>query len=55
MKHKNDTFFNQVVAACKAKNWRDVMTFQKNWNNDIIAQFYATLYVNEHGNTMKLH
>jgi hypothetical protein len=25
MEHKNDTFFNQVVAACKAKNLRDVM------------------------------
>jgi hypothetical protein len=23
------------------------MAFQKNWNNEIIAQFYATLYVEE--------
>jgi hypothetical protein len=28
---------------------RDVMAFQKNWNNEIIAQFYATLYVEEWG------
>jgi hypothetical protein len=55
MEHKNDTFFNQVVVAFKAKNLRDVMAFQKHWNNEIIAQFYATLYVKEHGDTRKLH
>jgi hypothetical protein len=28
-------------------NTRDVMAFKKNWNNEIIAQFFATLYVEE--------
>jgi hypothetical protein len=55
MEHKNYTFFNQVVVAFKAKNLRDVMAFQKYWNNEIITQFYATLYVKEHGDTRKLH
>jgi hypothetical protein len=27
MERKNDTFFDQVVAACKAKHLRDVMAF----------------------------
>jgi hypothetical protein len=28
--HKNDSFVNQVLAACKAKNLSDVMAFKKN-------------------------
>jgi hypothetical protein len=55
MEHKNDAFFTQVVATFKAKNLRDVMAFQKNWNNEIIDKFYATLYVADHGDTRKLH
>jgi hypothetical protein len=31
------------------------MSFQKNWNNEIIAQFYATLYVEERGDIRKFH
>jgi Leu/Phe-tRNA-protein transferase len=46
---KHDVIFDEVVAACRAKHLRDVMSFQKNWNNEIIAQFYATLYVEERG------
>jgi hypothetical protein len=49
MAAKHDTIFDEVVTACSAKHLRDVMSFQKNWNNQIIAQFYATLYVEEWG------
>jgi hypothetical protein len=55
MEAKHDTIFDEVVAACRAKHLRDVMSFQKNWNNEIIAQFYATLYVEEQGDTRKFH
>jgi hypothetical protein len=41
--------FDEVVAACQAKHLRDVISFQINWNNKIIAQFFATLYVEERG------
>jgi hypothetical protein len=41
--------FDKVVTACKAKHLRNVISFQKNWNNKIITQFYATLYVEEQG------
>jgi hypothetical protein len=47
MKGKHGTIFDDVMAACRAKHLRDAMSFQKNWNNEIIAQFYATLYVEE--------
>jgi hypothetical protein len=46
---KHDTIFDEVVAACRAKHLRDVISFQNNWNNEIIAQFYATLYVEDGG------
>jgi hypothetical protein len=52
---KHDTIFDEVVAACRAKHLRDVISFQKNWNNEIIAQFYATFYVEERGDTRKFH
>jgi hypothetical protein len=55
MKNKHDLMFNNVVAACRAKHLRDVMAFKKNWNNKVIAQFFATLYVEEHGDTSKIH
>jgi hypothetical protein len=53
MEAKHDMIFDEVVASCRAKHLRDVMSFQKNWNNEIIAQFYATLYVEEWWDTRK--
>jgi hypothetical protein len=53
MEGKHDTIFDEVVGACRGKHLRDVMAFQKNWNNEIIAQFYTTLYVEERGDTRK--
>jgi hypothetical protein len=55
MEGMHDAVFDEVVGACRAKHLRDVMAFQKNWNNEIIAQFYATLYVEERGDTRKFH
>jgi hypothetical protein len=55
MEAKHDTIFDEVVTACRAKYLRDVISFQKNRNNEIIAQFYATLDVEERGDTRKFH
>jgi hypothetical protein len=55
MESKHDHIFDSVVAACKAKHLRDILAFKKNWNNEVIAQFYATIYFEEHGDTRKLH
>jgi hypothetical protein len=41
--------------VCRAKHLRDVMRLQKNWNNEIIAQFFSTLYVEERGYTRKFY
>jgi hypothetical protein len=56
MEGKGDRIFNEVVGTCRAKHLREFMAFQKNWNNEIIAQFFATLYVEEGGwDTRKFH
>jgi hypothetical protein len=55
IENKDDRIFDDVVAACRAKHLRDVMAFRKNWNNEVIAQFVATLFVEEHGDSRKLH
>jgi hypothetical protein len=53
MEGKNDVIFDEVRGACRAKHLRDVMTFQKNWNHETIAQFFATLYVEVRRDTRK--
>jgi hypothetical protein len=55
MEEKYDRIFDDDVAACKAKHLRDIMTFRKNWNNETIAQFLATLYIEERGDIRKFH
>jgi hypothetical protein len=55
MEEKHDAIFDEVVVACRAKHLSGVISFQKNWNNEIIVQFFATLYVVERGDTRKFH
>jgi hypothetical protein len=55
MEGKHDMISDEVVATCRAKHLRDVMSFQNNWNNEIITQFYDTLYVEERGDTRNFH
>jgi hypothetical protein len=34
---------------------RGILAFKKDWNNEVIAQFYATVCFEEHGVTRKIH
>jgi hypothetical protein len=36
----------EVVDACNRMNLTSIMSFNLDWNEEIVAQFYATLYVN---------
>ena len=40
----NDPLFQQIIDACESKHVKDLMGFQKNWNKELIAQFYATVH-----------
>jgi hypothetical protein len=55
MKNKHDPIFGIVIAAYTTKHLRDILTFKKDWNNEVIAQLYATVYFEEHDNTRKLY
>jgi hypothetical protein len=55
MENKHDPIFDGVIAACQVKHLRDILAFKKDRNNEVIAQFYATVCFEEHGDTRKLH
>jgi hypothetical protein len=55
MESKHDPIFDSVTTACTAKHLREILAFKKKWNNEVIAQFYATVYFEDHGDTRKLH
>jgi hypothetical protein len=40
----NDPVIDSVIANCDLMGIRSFMTLQQNWCNEIIAQFYATVY-----------
>jgi hypothetical protein len=35
----------QALRACEQKRMKTIMTFQYDWNDEIIAQFYSTLWI----------
>jgi hypothetical protein len=55
MENKHDTIFDGVIKACQTKHLRDILAFKKDWNSEVIAQFYATVCFEEHGDTRKLY
>jgi hypothetical protein len=55
MESKHDPIFDRVIAACTARHLRDILAFKKDWNNEVMAQFYATVDFEEYGDTRKLH
>jgi hypothetical protein len=55
MESKHGPIFDRVIGACMTKHLRDLLAFKKDWNNEVIAQFYATVYFEEHGDTRWLH
>jgi hypothetical protein len=55
MENKHDPIFDGVTVACQAKHLRDILSFKKDWNNEVIAQLYITVCFEEHGDIIKLH
>jgi hypothetical protein len=44
-----DPIFNEIIAQYKEKHIYKIMGFKYDWNNEIIAQFYATCYFEKDG------
>ena len=38
-----------VYTRCRDMDLVDIMSFQCHWNDEVVAQFYATLYVDREG------
>jgi hypothetical protein len=55
MTEQQDLIFNQVVVACESLHIKRIMEFHYDWNIEIIAQFYATLFFEETENVRVMH
>lgn len=41
----NDDDMTQVLRACEQKGMRNIMTMKYPWNDEVVSQFYATLWI----------
>ena len=44
MERANDPLFQEIMSEYESKNIKALMGFQKDWNKEVIAEFYATVY-----------
>jgi hypothetical protein len=55
MEVQQDPIYDQFIAACETHHLKILMGIHYNWNVDIIAQCYATLYIEEGGGARRMH
>jgi hypothetical protein len=44
MNRTKDMHFNRILEACEFHGITDLLLFHYNWNQEVIAEFYSTLY-----------
>jgi hypothetical protein len=44
MRKKKDMHFNRILEACDLHVITDLLQFMHNWNQEVIAEFYYTLF-----------
>jgi hypothetical protein len=44
MRKKKYMYFNRVLEACDLHGITDLLQFRHNWNQEIISEFYSTLF-----------
>jgi hypothetical protein len=44
MRNKKDMHFNKILEACDLHGITDLLQFRYNWNQEIISEFYSTLF-----------
>jgi hypothetical protein len=44
MKSKRDMHFNRILKACEFHGITQLLSFQYNWNQEVIVELYATLF-----------
>jgi hypothetical protein len=55
MAEQHDPIFNQVIATCESRHIKRLMGFRYDWNIEIIARFYATLFIAEAENVRAMY
>jgi hypothetical protein len=55
MEQQDDPIFNQIMDSCTNLHIKELMGFKFDWNKEVIAQFFSTLYVEEVGNIRNMH
>ena len=46
---------NAVYSHCQELDLVDIMSFQCHWNEEVVAQFYATLFIEENERIIHWH
>jgi hypothetical protein len=49
MRNKKDMHFNRILEACDLYGITDLLQFRHNWNQEIISEFYSTLFYDKKG------
>jgi hypothetical protein len=44
MRNEKDIHFNRILEACDFHGIADLLQFCYNWNQEVIAEFYSTLF-----------
>jgi hypothetical protein len=52
MEKTNCSAFPEVIAACEHHGIKDVMELKSDWNDEVILQFYSTMYLDEKSNKL---
>jgi hypothetical protein len=47
MRQKKDMHFNRVLEACDFYGITDLLQVRHNWNQEVITEFYSTLFFNK--------
>jgi hypothetical protein len=55
LEDQQDTIYNQVIAACESHHIKKLMGVHYDWNIEVIAQFYATLFIEEAEDVNAMH
>jgi hypothetical protein len=55
MAEQQDPIFNQVIATYESCHIKKIMSFHYNWNIEVIAQFYAILFIEDAENVRAMH
>jgi hypothetical protein len=55
MEEQQDLIYNQVIATCESHHIKKFMGVHYDWNIEVIAQFYATLFIEETEDVRAMH